>query len=51
MGYGTKEKRDRNENIYILRRQGWTYARIAKKYKITRERVRQIYEVKVLQFS
>jgi len=37
-----KAIKQRNDNIKVLRDEGWTLARIGEKYGITRERVRQI---------
>jgi Mor family transcriptional regulator len=43
MGVGTQPKSHRNEHIAFLHYdQGWSYEKIGKRYKITKQRVWQI---------
>lgn len=41
-----RERVRRNQEVKELRQKGWTYARIADKVKLTRQRVAQIVEGK-----
>lgn len=46
MGEGTKAKAERNQKMLELRKKGWTLQKLAEKYKISRERVRQKTTIK-----